>query len=88
MRLDGIDLDHLGLSGKPAPDMFLEAARRLDVTPTRAVVFEDATAGVAAACAGRFGLVIGVGRGTQATAFIENGADQVVADLGEVSLKA
>jgi HAD superfamily hydrolase (TIGR01509 family) len=48
-QVDGIDLDRLGLSGKPAADMFLEAARRLGVPPRRTVVFEDATAGIAAA---------------------------------------
>ena len=67
-RVDGIDLDHLGLAGKPAPDMFLEAARRLGVLPARTVVFEDATTGVAAARAGGFGLVVGVGSDTQAAA--------------------
>ena len=30
-RVDGVDLDRLVLPGKPAPDMFLEAARRLNV---------------------------------------------------------
>ena len=88
VRVDGIDLDQLGLRGKPAPDMFLEAARRLGVAPPRAVVFEDATAGIAAARAGGFGLVVGVGRGTQAAALVASGADQVVADLSEVSLQS
>jgi len=35
--------------GKPAPDPFLEAARRLGVAPERCLVFEDTTAGIAAA---------------------------------------
>ncbi len=35
--------------GKPAPDIFLEAARRLGHPPDRCIVFEDAYAGVAAA---------------------------------------
>jgi HAD superfamily hydrolase (TIGR01509 family) len=35
--------------GKPAPDVFLEAARRLDATPADCVVLEDAAPGAAAA---------------------------------------
>jgi beta-phosphoglucomutase-like phosphatase (HAD superfamily) len=85
-KVDGIDLDHLGLRGKPCPDMFLEAARRLGVPARRAVVFEDATAGIVAARAGGFGLVIGVGRDAHATALLKSGADQVIAGLCEVRL--
>ena len=86
-RVDGIDLDRLGLAGKPAPDMFLEAARRLDVTPPRTAVFEDATAGVEAARAGDFGLVIGVGPAARAPELLKHGADKVVATLGEVQFE-
>jgi alpha,alpha-trehalase len=60
VRVNGTDIDRLGLSGKPDPDMFLEAARRLGAPPLHVVVFEDATAGIAAARAGGFGRVIGV----------------------------
>jgi beta-phosphoglucomutase family hydrolase len=38
-----------GLPGKPAPDMFLMAARRLATEPRKAIVFEDALNGLAAA---------------------------------------
>ena len=37
--------------GKPAPDLFLAAARRLGVDPTRCIAFEDSNAGVIAASA-------------------------------------
>ena len=46
-RVDGIDITRLSLNGKPASDAFLEASRRLEVEPSRAVVVEDAIAGVA-----------------------------------------
>ena len=36
-------------NGKPAPDIFLEAARRLDVPPNLCMAFEDANLGVQAA---------------------------------------
>ena len=38
-----------GLPGKPAPDLFLEAARRLDTLPRDCIVFEDAPFGIEAA---------------------------------------
>lgn len=86
-RVDGIDLDRLGLAGKPAPDMFLEVARRLNAAPPRTVVFEDATAGAEAARAGDFGLVIGVGSAARAPELLKHGADRVVANLREVQLE-
>ncbi len=83
-RVDGVERAALGLSGKPAPDMFLEAARRLGVEPRRAAVLEDAVAGVVAAKRGGFGLVVGVDRGGQAATLRANGADVVVSDLREL----
>ena len=46
--------------GKPAPDVFLVAAERLGLPPSRCVVFEDAAAGVEAAHAGGM-KAVGVG---------------------------
>jgi beta-phosphoglucomutase-like phosphatase (HAD superfamily) len=37
LTVDGRDVARLGLSGKPSPDGFLEAARRLDVAPPLAL---------------------------------------------------
>ena len=84
--VDGNDRGALNLRGKPAADTFLEAARRLKIPPERAVVVEDAIAGVAAGRAGRFGLVIGVDRTGQAEALRSHGADVVVSDLTEVEV--
>ena len=38
-----------GLKGKPAPDMYLEAAKRLSVSPLNCLVFEDIIPGIRAA---------------------------------------
>jgi beta-phosphoglucomutase-like phosphatase (HAD superfamily) len=39
--------------GKPAPDLFLYAASKMGVSPSRCVVIEDSPAGIEAACAAR-----------------------------------
>ena len=44
--------------GKPAPDIFLAAARRLDSDPRRGVVFEDAPSGLAAGKAAGMRVVV------------------------------
>ena len=84
VTVDAALAHELGLAGKPAPDGFVEAARRLGVAPTRAAVFEDALAGVAAGRAGGFGLVVGVDRAGQADELRDAGADIVVEDLAEL----
>jgi beta-phosphoglucomutase-like phosphatase (HAD superfamily) len=85
-HVDGREIERLRFRGKPAPDGFLEAARRLRVAPERAVVVEDAFAGVAAGRAGDFGLVIGVARNGDGdrAALRAAGADVVVGDLAEL----
>ncbi|GGV25062.1 hypothetical protein GCM10010182_54530 [Actinomadura cremea] len=85
-RVDGVVAAERHLPGKPAPDMFLAAARELDVPAERAAVFEDALAGVEAGRAGGFGHVVGVNRvdGAHARELAERGADVVVEDLSEL----
>lgn len=63
--------------GKPAPEPFLPAARRLGVDPARCVVFEDAPAGPAA---GMRTVVL-----TTTHPAAELGAGVVVRDLSAVS---
>jgi beta-phosphoglucomutase family hydrolase len=82
--VDGNVAQREQLPGKPAPDTFLAAARRLGVEPSAGVVFEDALAGVEAGRAGRFGYVVGVDRADQAEALRAAGADVVVRDLADL----
>ena len=82
--VDGLDAEALKLPGKPDPALFLETARRLRVEPLRAVVFEDALAGVEAGKRGHFGCVVGIGRGQQSIALRQHGADVVIKSLQDV----
>lgn len=86
VKVDGVDLLEQGLRGKPAPDMFLRAAERLGVSADRAMVIEDAVAGVRAGRAGRFGLVVGVDRTGQADRLRAEGAHVVIEDLAALRL--
>lgn len=86
VRVDGTDAQQLGMPGKPAPAVFLEAARRLEVAPAEAVVIEDSTTGVTAAVAGGFGQVVGVDRAGVGAELVAAGAHPVVRDLREVPL--
>lgn len=85
VRVDGVDSQRLQLPGKPAPDIFLQAAQELGVSPQQAVVIEDALAGVEAGQAGQFGLVVGVVRNGDGDDLKAHGADRVVADLEQLA---
>jgi len=50
-------------NGKPAPDPYLEAARRIGVAPEKCLVFEDTQTGVAAATAAGMQVVLVPSRG-------------------------
>ncbi len=84
--VDGVLSQELGIKGKPAPDIFLEAARRMEVTVERTAVFEDATAGVSAAKKGGFHRVIGVNRADNEAILKKAGADVVFSDLCNIRI--
>jgi trehalose-phosphatase len=85
-QVDGVLSETLGLKGKPDPDIFLEAAKRLGVDPARAIILEDAVSGVQAGSRGGFGKVVGVDRTGHARELKENGADLTVQNLGEIEV--
>lgn len=72
--------------GKPAPDVFLEAARRLNVKPAECLVLEDAINGVVAAkTAGMKAIAVCDQRYNKPESFTE--ADLVVGSLKEVNVE-
>jgi beta-phosphoglucomutase-like phosphatase (HAD superfamily) len=81
--VSGRDFAH----GKPAPDIFLAAARELKAEPTACFVVEDAPNGIAAAKAGdMFGL--GIARADDADLLAQEHADLVVTSLDQVDQEA
>lgn len=82
--MDGVIAERDHLASKPAPDVFVEAAKMLGVDPASSAAVEDAISGVRSAAAGGFALVVGVDRGTGAAALREAGAHVVVEDLKEL----
>lgn len=57
---DAIGDGYCVVNAKPAPDLFIWVAGRLNLTPTECIVFEDAEAGIEAALAGGF-YAVGIG---------------------------
>ncbi len=86
-RVDGEVSIELGLKGKPNPDIFIMAAKNLGLEPHECVVVEDAISGVQAGFRGNFGMVLGIARDIEGSKLKEQGADIVVSDLGEITIK-
>ena len=84
VQVDGIISEKMNLKGKPHPDIFLEAAKRLNSEIKKSVVVEDALAGVEAGRRGGFGCVIGVDRIGRGSDLKNKGADIVVSDLSQI----
>ncbi len=70
--------------GKPWPDVFLEAARQLDVPPSACVAFEDAPIGIAAAAAAGM-TTVAVATSFAPAIFLASSPapDWIVSDFGE-----
>jgi len=68
--------------GKPAPDMYLAAAREIGLEPGCCVVVEDAVSGVMAAQAAKIGYIVGIGAaGSHASLLKSKGAAVVIGTL-------
>lgn len=78
----------MSLAGKPGPDVFPEAARRLDASPDRTAILEDAIAGVEAGRAGGFRWVIGVASSGEGDALRRAGVHVVVSDLSQIDVQS
>ncbi len=71
--------------GKPAPDVYLDAARKLGVDPGVAVAIEDSTNGLLAAAAAGLGVVAVPNRAFPPAAHALEAADAVLGSLDELT---
>jgi HAD superfamily hydrolase (TIGR01509 family) len=71
--------------GKPAPDVYLEAARRLDVAPPRCVGVEDSTNGLRALAAAGMRIVAVPNREFPPEASALASADAVISNLNDLT---
>ncbi len=85
-RVDGAVSEEIGLKGKPDPDIFTEAAKRLKARPEYCIVFEDAISGVQAGQGGFFGLVVGVNRFDNKDGLLKHGADITIDSFDELDI--
>jgi alpha,alpha-trehalase len=94
LRAAGIDglvsvrVDEGETGGKFAPAVLTETATRLGVRPGRCVVIEHDHAAVRAGSDGGFSLVIGLDRTGNPDKLLSCGADTVIADLAEISVRS
>lgn len=87
LKAAGVD-DIFGVCVDGVPAVVLvDITRRLGVRVERSVVLDDTGVGVAAAHDGGFALVIGVDRAGHADELLGCGADVVVADLSDITVR-
>ena len=85
--VDGNDIAGGIVSGKPSGELFRAVASKMNTGPEDAIVFEDAVVGVQSAHDGGFGFIIAVARNNDEAALRAAGADYVLPDIGDLSVK-
>ena len=86
--LETIVFDEGRRPGKPAPDIYLEAANRLELSPGQCAIVEDSHSGIEAAGAAGIGQIIALGPADSHHQLGQlPGVDRVVSNLGEIPIE-
>ncbi len=84
-NLNQIVYDDGSRPGKPAPDIYLQAAKNLDLSPAECVVVEDSHSGIQAAHAAQIGWIVALGPiDTHQQLTSLKGVDTVIENLGQI----
>jgi len=76
------------IQGKPAPDLYLKAAEKLELNPRDCVVIEDAKSGIASAYAASIGHIIAIGpKESHETLSALEGVKECIESLQEVDTR-
>ena len=87
-RLENIVFNDGKTPGKPAPDLFLRAARKLEIAPEFSIVVEDSQAGIQAAHRAGIGYLVALGPKAKHDQLIQlEGVNQVIETLAEISVE-
>lgn len=74
--------------GKPAPDIYLQAAKMLRLKPTDCMVVEDSLSGLQSAQSAGIGYIVAINSGDKHPQFARlDGVDQVIDNLGDLNWK-
>ena len=85
-EIEKIVFDDGKIPGKPAPDLYLSAAKKLNLPPQACVVIEDSRSGIQAAHAAGIGWLVALGPViTHQTLTKLPGVDQAITNLGQVA---
>jgi beta-phosphoglucomutase-like phosphatase (HAD superfamily) len=85
---DEIVYDDGSFAGKPAPDIYLKAAKAIGLEPKECIVVEDAKSGIASAYAAGIGKIIGfISRTDDKILKSLPGVERVIKRLDEIMLK-
>lgn len=84
--IDGTDLETLKKKGKPSPDIFLIALKKLSLNKKQTIIIEDSSAGVVSAFKSGANFVIGIARSSNQDDLKNSGAKIVVNNLNNIKV--
>ena len=84
--IDGNDLEKRKIKGKPNPDIFLIAIKKLKLNKHKTLIFEDSSSGIISAANSGAKFIIGVARSSNNKELMKAGANIVVNSIDQIRI--